>query len=152
MATGLLRGVEIRAAQLPDAADIARLLPGATARDMAERLERLLAEPRNAVLVAIDYGPVVGLVALQWGGLLQQARPVARLTALSVQEAERRRGIGRMLLKAASQSARMAGCEGLEAPALPDQDAARGFYAALGFAPAGDVFLRPLRKRQDSQG
>jgi GNAT superfamily N-acetyltransferase len=152
MATGLLRGVEVRAAQAPDAADIARLLPGTTARDVAERLERLLAEPRSAVLVAVDYGPVVGLVALQWGGLLQQTRPLARLTALSVQDSERRRGIGRMLLKAASQSARVAGCDGLEAPALPDQDAARGFYAALGFVPAGEIFLRPLRKRQDSAG
>ena len=68
--------------------------------DAAEHLDVLRRAPGSAVLVAAGYGPVIGLVALHWCEVLQRARPVARITALIVDEAERRRGIGRMLVKA----------------------------------------------------
>jgi N-acetylglutamate synthase-like GNAT family acetyltransferase len=144
MAHGLRRGVELRGAIPLDAADIARLL-GQPEGEMPARLEALGRDPHSALLVAADYGPVVGLVALHWHPVLQAPRPVARISALVVAEEERHRGIGRMLLKAAAQAARQAGCDSLEW--LTENADAQGFCAATGFVAAGSGFVRALRKR-----
>ena len=139
-------GVEIRAALPADAPDVAALLQ-LDARTAAVRLEALAATADSPVLVATGYGPLAGLVALHWGGTLQQPRPVARLTALVVDADQRRQGIGRMLVKAGSQAARIAGCDVLEVAAGED---ALGFFRAIGFD--GDVILlsRSLRKKPAS--
>jgi N-acetylglutamate synthase-like GNAT family acetyltransferase len=138
------RGVELRGAVPLDAADIARLVRQPE-DGMAERLDAIARDPHSALLVAADYGPVVGLAALHWHPVLQAARGVAHLSALVVAEEERHRGIGRMLLKAAAQAARQAGCDSLE---WRVEDAAtRGFCLATGFAEAGQGFTRALRKR-----
>ncbi|MFC0407665.1 GNAT family N-acetyltransferase [Roseomonas elaeocarpi] len=151
MAGGSRYGVEIRAANAGDAADIAALLSAAssppTAREVAERLEAAAAG--GAVLVAENWGPLAGVVALRWVTTLQQARPTAVITALSVGEDDRRRGIGRLLLKAGAQAARSAGCDLLEiAAASPDL---RGFCESNGFTPAGERFTRALRKRRGGE-
>ncbi|MBL6081999.1 GNAT family N-acetyltransferase [Belnapia sp. T18] len=59
---------------------------------------------------------------------------------------ERRLGIGRLLLKAAAQAARTAGCGSLEL--LPTSDATdlHEFCHATGFGKTGLRFVRPLRK------
>ncbi len=116
-------------------------------RDAAERLDALRHDPGSAVLVAADYGPVIGLVALHWCGVLQQARPVARITALVVDEAERRHGIGRLLVKAGAQAARVAGCDVLHLATASDQEATRAFWRAIGFAQSALGFSRALRKK-----
>jgi N-acetylglutamate synthase-like GNAT family acetyltransferase len=146
MAWGPRQGIELRGAVALDAGDVARLLrqPEA-ARNMAERLEAIARDPHGTLLVAADYGPVVGLIALHWHPVLQQPRPVARISALVVAAEERHRGIGRMLLKAGSQAARQAGCDGLEM--LAESDEARGFCTATGFQEIGHCFSRSLRKR-----
>lgn len=115
-------------------------------REAAERLDALRQASGSAVLVAAGFGPVIGLVALHWCGVLQQARPVARITALVVDEAERRRGIGRLLVKAGAQAARVAGCDMLELTTAPDQEAAQAFWRAIGFAQSTPGFSRALRK------
>lgn len=144
MAHGLRRGVELRGAVPLDAADIARLL-GQPEDGMAERLEALSRDPHSALMVAADYGPVVGVAALHWHPVLHAARQVAQISTLVVAEDERHRGIGRMLLKAASQAARQAGCDSLEWRV--EDAASRGFCAATGFTEAGHGFVRALRKR-----
>ncbi len=116
-------------------------------RDAAERLDALRHAPGSAVLVAADYGPVIGLVALHWCGMLQQARPVARITALVVDEAERRCGIGRLLVKAGAQAARVAGWDVLDLTTAPDQEEAQAFWRAIGFAQSALGFSRALRKK-----
>ncbi|MFT8246991.1 GNAT family N-acetyltransferase [Roseomonas sp. BN140053] len=150
MAFGIRSGVETRAAVPADAADLARLLHPLdntlTTRDVAERLEALARHPEGAVLVAADYGPVVGVIALRWSAVLQQARPAAWITTLVVDDRERRRGIGRMLIKVGAQAARAAGCDTLDVVALPEEDG-QLFLRALGFTPAGQGFSRSLRKR-----
>ncbi len=144
MAHGMRRGVELRGAVPPDAADLARLLHQPE-DGMAERLDAIARDSHSALLVAADYGPVVGLVALHWHPVLQAPRGVAHISALVVAEEERHRGIGRMLLKAAAQAARQAGCDSLEW-VTEDADA-RGFCAATGFTASGQGFVRALRKR-----
>ncbi len=159
MATGLRRGVDVRAPAASDAPELARLLAAGPhppdlrtpdlrtpdAREMAGRLEALAQDPAAAALVATDaYGSVIGLAALGWAHTPLEARPVARLTALVVAEEERRRGIGRLLLKACAQLARTEGCDALE---LAGGDEAAPFCQATGFEAAGRVWRRGLRRR-----
>ena len=151
MTTGLRTGVDVRGPTAADAVDLGRLLaaahpdaPPPTARHAAERLEAIARDPAAAMLVATGYdGAVIGLVSLAWAATPLADRPAARLTALLVAEDERRRGIGRLLVKAAAQLARSAGCETLEAPA---GDGA-AFWAASGFLPVGGLVSRGLRRR-----
>jgi GNAT superfamily N-acetyltransferase len=142
-------GLEIRSAQASDAPFLAEFLAGAghavPASELARRLEALRAGS-GVALLASDVGPPIGVIALHWGQSLLAARPIALVTALLVGAEDRRRGIGRALLKAASQAARQAGCGELHlvAPeACPDLVA---FGRNTGFASAGAVLTRALRK------
>lgn len=151
-------GLEIRAADAADAPGLAELLAGLWAelraavdpatqpRALAARLEAMRQE-RGAVLLALEYGPPSGVIALHWHRTLAADLPVAMIDTLYVAQDARRRGIGRMLLKAGAQAARAAGCGALELLATPDDDSLRAFCLATGFVPAGARFGRALRKK-----
>ena len=151
MPTGQRYGVEVRRAAAGDAPEIARLLAqtGAVLTPVvaAERLEAMRERTDCAVLVTSGWSGLNGLIALGWSPGLQQPRPVARITALVVDEDERRHGIGRLLLKAASQAARAAGCDVVDVAGADGQGALAAFCRATGFAEAGTVFARSLRRR-----
>lgn len=142
-------GLEIRAATAPDAPGLAQLLAEAgrplPAGALAEHIEALRAADGTALL-ALEWGPPSGLVVLHWYRTLEAARPVAQITTLLVGVEQRRRGIGRMLLKAASQAARTADCGALELLAPPDRPDLHAFCRATGFAETGPSFVRALRK------
>ena len=152
LSTGSRYGIEIRAALPADAAGIASLLRElgheVSPREAAERLDAVRHVPGSIVLVAADYGPVIGVVAVHWHAVLQHARPVSRVTALVVAEPERRRGIGRLLVKAGAQAARAAGCDRLDVAAAPGEQGTQAFWLALGFREASPGFSRALRKGQ----
>lgn len=143
-------GMEIRAATPIEAPGLATLLAEAghvvEPRDLADRIAALRDTPA-AALVALQWGPPSGLVVLHWYRTLHAARPVAQITTLLVGVEERRRGIGRMLLKAAAQAARVAGCGDLEIAAPLADASLHAFCRATGFAEAGQVFVRSLRKQ-----
>lgn len=148
-------GLEIRAAAAGDAADLAALLSGAghpvAAQDLAPRLAALQAAGGTA-LVAVEWGPPSGLAVLGPLPTLDAARPVAVLTALLVAPDARRRGIGRLLLKAASRAARQAGCERVLMPVEPGRADLAAFGAATGFSGDGRLLARPLLRRGPAQG
>jgi aminoglycoside 6'-N-acetyltransferase I len=143
-------GLEIRAAAAPDAPGLAALLAaegvGVAPADLAGRLDALQADGGTA-LVAVDWGPPSGLVAVAPVHTLGAARAFGLVTTLVVAADSRRRGIGRVLLKAAGRAARQAGCDRLLLGVGPDQDALRAFCAAAGFAEDGRILTRPLLKR-----
>lgn len=143
-------GLEIRAAAGSDAAGLAALLSeggGAVgAADLAARLEALQ-RAGGTVLVAVEWGPPSGLIALAPVHTLDAARPFGLITTLVVAAESRRRGIGRVLLKAAGRAARQAGCDRLRVRVGPEQHALGAFCAAAGFAGADQVYERPLLKR-----
>ncbi|MCW8087333.1 GNAT family N-acetyltransferase [Sabulicella glaciei] len=143
-------GLEIRTATPGDAAGLAELLESAghalSERDLTERLGALR-HASGTVLVAVQWGPPSGLVVLHWYPTLDDARPTAQVTTLLVGSEERRRGIGRLLIKAASQAARSAGCGRLEVLVGPEEPSLRGFCRATGFSEAGGRFTRSLRKQ-----
>jgi GNAT superfamily N-acetyltransferase len=143
-------GLEIRAATPIDASGLATLLAGAgiaaDAREVAERLAAIRAAAGTA-LIAWQWGPPSGLVVLHWYPTLGEARPTAQITTLLVGEEDRRRGIGRLLVKAAAQAARTAGCGQLELLVPAEAAELHEFCRATGFAEAGARFVRSLRKQ-----
>lgn len=146
----LRHGLEIRAATAADAPDLVALLAGVgqmvDARDLGERLAALRLGAATALL-AVQWGPPSGLLVMHWYPDLAMAKPVAQITTLLVGEEHRRQGIGRMLLKSAAQSARMAGCGHIEIVTASEASSLHAFCRATGFAEAGPRFVRSLRKQ-----
>lgn len=143
-------GLEIRAAAPIDAPGLVTLLAEAGyAIDTRELAERIIAlrEGAGTALIAVQWGPPSGLVVLHWYRTLEDPRPTAQITTLLVGMEDRRRGIGRLLLKAAAQAARTAGCGGLEVVAPADAASLHAFCRATGFSEAGPRFSRSLRKQ-----
>lgn len=140
-------GMEIRAATAAEAPGLATLLAEAglkvEPRALAERLTTLR-QGASTALVALQWGPPSGVVLLHWRPTLT-AGHVAEVSLLLVAAEQRRQGIGRLLLKAAAQAARVAGCERIEIAAEGPELAA--FCRATGFAEAGARFTRSLRKQ-----
>ncbi len=142
-------GLEIRAATGADAPGLSELLSTVGShvppRALTERLEAIRNEP-GAALIAAGWGPPSGLVLLHWYRILEADQPAAQITLLLVAPAERRKGIGRLLVKAAAQAARVAGCATLEVQVPPHEPSVLGFCSASGFVEVGRRFARPLRK------
>ncbi len=142
-------GLEIRAAAPADAPGLAGLLGAAgrpvSVRTLADRLEALR-DGNGTALLALDWGPPAGLVTLHWYRTLHGPLPTAQVTALFVMPDDRRRGIGRLLVKAAAQAARVAGCGALEM-LVGDDPGLHAFSLATGFVPAGGRHERMLRKK-----
>lgn len=143
-------GLEIRTALKVEANDLAELLNltghAISPADLTVRLEAM-GRGKATALVALQWGPPSGLVVLHWYQTLTMAQPTAQITMLFVAPDERRKGIGRMLLKAASQAARVAGCGALEMVAEADGPELHGFCRATGLTATGTYFIRSLRKR-----
>src|SRR6266513_4623780 len=104
----------IRDARPADANAIAALLtqPGypSDADAVEDRLDRLQVVGDRVVVAELD-GDVVGLAHLQVTPAIERDRPVGKLGALVVDEAQRGRGIGRALVEAVEAEARLRGCE-----------------------------------------
>jgi aminoglycoside 6'-N-acetyltransferase I len=142
-------GLGIRAATIADAPGLATLLAEAgqviDARELGERLPALRGATGTA-LIAVRWGPPSGLLVMHWYPVLDAARPKAQITSLFVGVEERRLGIGRLLVKAAAQAARSAGCGSLELLAASDATSLHDFCRATGFVADGLRFVRSLRK------
>jgi GNAT superfamily N-acetyltransferase len=99
------------------------------------------------VLIASEWGPPSGVVVLHWRRGLLAPLATARIDLLLVAPEGRRRGVGRLLLKAAAQAARTAGCGVLRLDIAPGAPDLRAFCEATGFSDDGSTFSRPLRKQ-----
>ena len=143
-------GLAIRAAEPADADGIAELMrtAGQTVnhQGLANRLGAIRPDS-GVVLLAVEWGPPTGVIALNWSWTLEADLRVAQGTFLLVDSEQRRRGIARLLLKAASQAARAAGCGELRLTSAPPTSHLPEFCLKTGFADAGRIFARPLRKR-----
>lgn len=143
-------GLSIRAADNGDVDGLVELLRTAgltIARDkLALRLRAIQGQP-GILLIADEWGPPSGLIAVHWHPVLSADLKVGWISSLLVDPDRRRNGVARLLLKAASQAARSAGCGELvlHPPIGPGE--LRNFCQATGFVESGEAFSRVLRKR-----
>lgn len=143
-------GLSIRAANAGDIDGLVELLrsSGETIpRDrMVSRLAAIQDQP-GALLIADEWGPPSGLIVVHWHAVLTADLKAGWVSALLVDPDRRRNGVARLLLKAASQAARSAGCGELLVRAPAGSVELRAFCLATGFVESGEAFNRPLRKR-----
>lgn len=95
--------------------------------DRRDAVDRLLERDPGAVLVAVEDGRVVGTVIAGWDGWR------AHLYRLAVLPQERRRGIARALLDAASRRLTALGARRLDAMVLEGNDGGRHLWDAAGY-------------------
>lgn len=143
-------GLSIRAADGGDVDGLAELLMAAgidVPRDrFAARLNALQDQP-GALFIANEWGPPSGLILVHWHAVLTADQKTAWISLLVVDPARRRNGIARLLLKAASQAARSAGCGELSLGVAAGSGDLRAFCLATGFGGDGQILTRGLRKR-----
>jgi GNAT superfamily N-acetyltransferase len=87
----------------------------------------------DPALVAVRSGQAFGLVTLHIARTVFHPAPVARITTPVVDGAARRLGIGRLLVAAAADLAKAAGCQTLELTTGLHRKKAHAFYRSLGF-------------------
>lgn len=137
----------IRDAVPADAPAVARLLdqlgyptdPAAA----AARLERL-GIVGDRVLVAEAGGEVVGLAHLQVTPALEHDRPAAKIGALVVDASCRGEGVGRALVEALDEEARVRGCSTLFLTTSARRTDAHEFYRRAGLEETGKRFTKML--------
>ena len=76
--------------------------------------------------------------------MIQYRAPVARITALVVDQRARRRGIGRLLVDYALRWAEQRECELVELTSALNRAEAHAFYRDLGFEPNSLRFRKSL--------
>ena len=137
----------IRDARPADAEAVARLLTQlgypSDAGAVEGRLERLQVVGDRVVVAELD-GAVVGLAHLQVSPALERDRPAAKIGALVVDEAQRGRGVGRTLVQAMEDEARLRGCELLFLTTAERRDDAHTFYERVGLEHTGRRYSRTL--------
>jgi GNAT superfamily N-acetyltransferase len=138
----------IRNAEMTDAEAISLLLEQlqhpSTPEHVRRQIRRVDANDAEAVFVAVDNEAVVGLLAVQVAVQFHQEPPTARIIDLCVLDTHRRMQFGRMLLEAAEQFARKAGCCRMEVTASNFRLGAHQFYARNGLDQTHRYFCMEL--------
>ncbi len=139
---------DLRNAVVADADDVARLLtdlgyPCDTA-EAAERISAVIANERQALIVARCQGTVCGLIALDFMYYLPLGTTTCRVTALVVMPEAQGRGLGRQLLRAAERHARIGGAARIELTSGSQRTDAHEFYRACGYSDGTLRFIKQL--------
>jgi ribosomal protein S18 acetylase RimI-like enzyme len=111
---------------------------------VAQRVERLSADPSSWVYVALEGERVVGLAAAHVMSLLERDDPIARVTAIVVDEGARGPGVGRALLGRLEELASVKGCDRIDLTSRYDREEAAAFYRRMGFEDTSSRFLKGL--------
>ena len=133
--------VYVRDATPVDADDLARLC-GQLGYPMEScvmpaRLARLLADTNARCFVATSGDTVAGLATVHVRYTLNHEAPIAQLTLLVVDEAQRTRGIGRALVDAAAEWSRALGAKRFVVTTALRRADAHAFYEKLEFKHTG---------------
>jgi len=122
---------------------IAQLDHQVTAAGIRQRIQELGSQDLPQ-LVAVDGETLVGLCGLHRMTTIHRDRPVGRITILVVAQKSRGSGIGRLLMDAAEQWLRAAGCGLIEVTSNDRLAAAHEFYEHLGYQRTSKRFAKEL--------
>jgi GNAT superfamily N-acetyltransferase len=127
----------IRNAQITDSAEIARLSSQlgyeASATEVLNRLEKLLANDDNAVYVMEEINSqITGWVHVH-GRHLIEAQSFAEIGGLVVDENHRRKGIGEQLIRKCEEWARIRGYQEVRLRSGGRRKDAHEFYKKIGY-------------------
>ena len=144
--------MDIRTAVLADIPALCSLLDQLFAQEAEFSPDRTAQERglseiiRNAatgeILVACEFGRIIGMVNLLYTVSTALGAPVALLEDMVVDTATRDRGLGTQLLEAAIATARSRGCRRITLLTDADNADAQRFYARQGFARSSMIPLR----------
>lgn len=109
---------------------------------LGARLHDLAGQGRPPLVAETDR--IVGCITLGMTPVLHRPRPVGRMTMLVVAEDARGRGFGRLLVKAAEDRLREAGCGLIEVTSNLRRADAHAFYERLGYERTSYRFYRSL--------
>ncbi|MEO7362872.1 MAG: GNAT family N-acetyltransferase [Gemmatimonadaceae bacterium] len=142
--------VHIRNATLRDAGEIARLLTQlghpTTPADVEHRWGEWEEQGNSALVVGDEASPLLGFCQLHQTAVLHRPRPVARITALIVDESRRGTGIGRALVAAAEMRMLSSGCGLMEITSNVRRADAHAFYESLGYEKGSVRLAKDLLK------
>lgn len=115
------------------------------AEEMMQRMDAVLRQPHQAVLVAEASGQVLGWVHV-FGAYRVESPPFAEIGGLIVDQAHRGLGIGQALVKAACQFAAQEGFRQIRVRSNVARQETHGFYLRFGFSTTKSqaVFSMPL--------
>ncbi len=140
--------VDLRSASLMDADDVATLLSAlgypCEREDASERIHAIIANDRQALVLARHEGAVCGLIALDFMYYLPLGTTTCRITAMVVTPEAQGRGLGRLLLREAERRARVGGAARLEITSGSQRTDAHAFYRACGYSDGTVRFVKHL--------
>ena len=140
--------VLIRLAVISDIPEIAGLLIELehpySEEGIQRQFELLTLRGDHSIIVAERDGNVIGLMTFHALDLLFEAERLGRITALIVSEAERGKGIGKMLVAKAEELASESGCNRIELTSNIRRTEAHGFYELLGFGANWKRFIKKI--------
>ena len=144
----MLADADLRSASAMDADDVAGLLCElgypCDREDAARRIDSIIGNDRQALVVARCDGVVSGLIALDFMYYLPLDTTTCRITALVVTPSAQGRGLGRQLLREAEQRARVAGAARIELTSGSQRSDAHAFYKACGYSDGTLRFIKRL--------
>jgi GNAT superfamily N-acetyltransferase len=133
--------ISVRDAKPPDAAALASLCGQlgypTDSRVMPDRLARLVSDPNARCLVATNGDDVAGLATVHLRYTLNHEAPIAQLTLLVVDEAQRTHGVGRALVAVAEEWSRSRGAKRFVVTTALRRADAHAFYEKLEFKHTG---------------
>jgi N-acetylglutamate synthase-like GNAT family acetyltransferase len=140
--------MNIRDAERSDSPALARLLEqlGYPAGEDAvlRRLERLEGSAADRLFVAEVDGEVVGFAGIHVSPSIEHDADAAKVSAIVVDEAVRRQGVGTALLAAVESEARARGCGVVFLTTADRRVDAHEFYRGLGWEETGRRFAKTL--------
>jgi ribosomal protein S18 acetylase RimI-like enzyme len=140
--------VAIREAAVADSEPVARLVSElgypTSASQMQRRLDAILHDDDYHTLVASEDGRVVGFVGTRVGWLYENDEDYGQILVLAVAPTHQRRGVGRMLLRAAESALVDAGARVLVVTSGNHRAGAHAFYERCGYSFTGRRYKKSL--------
>ena len=151
MPNELLFQLTIRAAEIRDAAAIARLMCelgyDTTKSEMEMRMEQIATDERYRTFVAVRDGKVCGMIGTVTSPSYEHNDVGGRILALVTSKTMRRQGIGRALIAIAEKDFTQRGIQRIALNTRLAREDAHKFYESLGYERNGWRFVKQLSVR-----